>query len=183
MASPKLGPGSRATRATTRASINVVNATPAWSWNLSGARTEKIGGNLAVAFRDRQDEVLRFVDDLTVNFDNNQSERDLRMAKLQTKISGSFRSEHGAKNFATVRSYIETGRKHGANLFDTLLQLFQHKPWTIPQPGAVWATLTVRLSPRLRTVWLGPARLRMLPAQPLVAARNKLKAPVTTLRP
>jgi transposase len=97
------------------------------------ARTEKIGYNLAVAFRDRQDEVLRFVDDLTVNFDNNQSERDLRMAKLQTKISGSFRSEHGAKNFATVRSYIETGRKHGANPFDTLLQLFQHKPWTIPQ--------------------------------------------------
>jgi transposase len=97
------------------------------------ARTEKIGYNLAVAFRDRQDEVLRFVDDLTVNFDNNQSERDLRMAKLQTKISGSFRSELGAKNFATVRSYIETGRKHGANPFDTLLQLFQHKPWTIPQ--------------------------------------------------
>ena len=97
------------------------------------ARTEKIGYNLAVAFRDRQDEVLRFVDDLTVNFDNNQSERDLRMAKLQTKISGSFRSEHGAKNFATVRSYIETGRKHGANPFDTLLQLFQHKPWTLPQ--------------------------------------------------
>ena len=97
------------------------------------ARTEKLGYNLAVAIRDRQDEVLRFVDDLTVNFDNNQSERDLRMAKLQTKISGSFRSEHGAKNFATVRSYIETGRKHGANPFDTLLQLFQHKPWTIPQ--------------------------------------------------
>jgi transposase len=96
-------------------------------------RTEKIGYNLAVAFRDRQDEVLLFVDDLTVNFDNNQSERDLRMAKLQTKISGSFRSEYGAKNFATVRSYIETGRKHGANPFDTLLQPFQHKPWTIPR--------------------------------------------------
>jgi hypothetical protein len=40
-----------------------------------------------------------------------------------------------------------------------------------------------RMSRRLRTVWLGPARLSMLPAQPLVAARNKLKAPVTTLRP
>ncbi len=51
------------------------------------------------------------------------------MAKLQTKISGSFRSEHGAKNFDTVRSYIETGRKHGANPFVTLLQLFQHKPF------------------------------------------------------
>jgi transposase len=97
-------------------------------------RTEKIGYNLAVALRDHHNEILRFVDDLTVSFDNNQSERDLRMARLQTKISGSFRSQHGAKSFAAVRSYIETGRKHGANPFDILLQLFQHKPWAIPRP-------------------------------------------------
>jgi transposase len=96
-------------------------------------RTEKIGYNLAVAFRDHQDEILRFVDDLTVSFDNNQSERDLRMARLQTKISGSFRSQRGAKSFAAVRSYIETGRKHEANPFDILLQLFRHDPWTIPR--------------------------------------------------
>jgi transposase len=96
-------------------------------------RAEKIGYNLAVAFRDHPDEILRFVDDLTVSFDNNQSERDLRMARLQTKISGSFRSQRGAKSFATVRSYIETGRKHGANPYEILLQLFGHDPWTIPR--------------------------------------------------
>lgn len=96
-------------------------------------RAERIGYNLAVAFRDHKHEILRFVDDLTVPFDNNQSERDLRMARLQTKISGCFRSERGAQSFATVRSYIETGRKHGANPFNILVQLFQHQPWTIPQ--------------------------------------------------
>lgn len=96
-------------------------------------RTEKIGYNLAISFRDHQDEILRFVDDLTVSFDNNQSERDLRMARLQTKISGSFRSQRNAKAFATVRSYIETGRKHGANPIEILLQLFQHDACRIPR--------------------------------------------------
>jgi transposase len=69
--------------------------------------------NLAVALRDRAEEILRFTADLAVPFDNNQAERDLRMAKLHQKISGTFRTEHGAQRFATVRSYIETGRKHG----------------------------------------------------------------------
>jgi transposase len=96
-------------------------------------RTERIGYNLAVAFSDHKSEVLAFVDDLAVSFDNNQSERDLRMARLQTKISGCFRSQRGAESFATVRSYIETGRKHGANPYDILVQLFEKKPWTIPR--------------------------------------------------
>jgi transposase len=95
-------------------------------------RSEKIGYNLAVALRDHQHETLRFVDDLTVWFSNNQSERDLRMARLQTKISGCFRSQRGAQSFATVRSYIETGRKHGENPYHILLKLFQQDPWTIP---------------------------------------------------
>jgi transposase len=96
-------------------------------------RTEKIGYNLAVAFQDHKHEILHFVDDLATPFDNNQSERDLRMARLQTKISGCFRSARGAQSFVTVRSYIETGRKHGANPYNILLQLFQHDPWSIPR--------------------------------------------------
>jgi transposase len=88
--------------------------------------------NLAVALRDHRHEILRFIGDLNVPFDNNQAERDLRMAKLQQKVSGSFRTEHGAHRFATVRSYIETGRKHGLNPLDLLTQLFNGHPWTIP---------------------------------------------------
>ena len=54
------------------------------------------------------------------------------MAKLQQKISGSFRTDHGAEHFATVRSYTETARKHGVNLLDVLTHLFNGRYWVIP---------------------------------------------------
>lgn len=93
---------------------------------------ERASYNLAVALRDHADEILRFTADLRVPFDNNQAERDLRMAKLQQKISGTFRTEDGARRFAAVRSYIETGRKHGHNPIDLLTALFNGTPWVIP---------------------------------------------------
>jgi transposase len=93
--------------------------------------SERASYNLAVALRDHAIEVLRYTADLAVPFDNNQAERDLRMAKLQQKISGCFRTEAGAHNFAIVRSYIETGRKHGHNPIDLLIDLFTGHPWTI----------------------------------------------------
>lgn len=96
---------------------------------------ERASYNLAVALGGHAVEILRFTTDVAVPFDNNQAERDLRMAKLQQKISGCFRTETGATNFATVRSYIETGRKHGANPIDLLIDLFTGHPWTIPSPA------------------------------------------------
>ncbi|MGH9124701.1 MAG: IS66 family transposase [Acidimicrobiales bacterium] len=93
---------------------------------------ERAAYNLAVALDEHADEILLFLSDLRVPFDNNQAERDLRMAKLQQKISGCFRTEAGARNFARVRSYIETGRKHGLNPVDLLIDLFMGQPWTLP---------------------------------------------------
>ena len=97
---------------------------------------EKASYNLAVAFRGHATEILRFTTDLRIPFTNNEAERDLRMAKLQQKISGTFRSEGGAQRFAAIRSYIETGRKHGHNPLDLLIQLFNGNPWMIPSPAA-----------------------------------------------
>jgi transposase/uncharacterized coiled-coil protein SlyX len=75
-----------------------------------------------------RNEVLRFVSDLRVPFDNNLAERDLRMIKLQQKISGTFRSEEGAIAFARVRGYLSTLRKQGLDLFEGLRQTFSGHP-------------------------------------------------------
>ncbi len=50
-----------------------------------------------------QEAVLAFLDDLTIPFDNNQAERDLRMLKVQQKIAGSFRADSGSEAFARIR--------------------------------------------------------------------------------
>jgi transposase len=76
----------------------------------------------------RRDEVLRFMTDISVPFDNNGSERDLRMVKLQQKISGCFRTPDGARNFCRVRSYLSTARKQGYSLLRSLERAFNGKP-------------------------------------------------------
>ena len=76
----------------------------------------------------RRDEVLRFMSDRSVPFDNNGSERDLRMVKLQQKISGCFRTPDGARSFCRVRSYLSTARKQGHSLLSSLERAFNGKP-------------------------------------------------------
>ncbi len=76
----------------------------------------------------QQDQVLAFLDDLTIPFDNNQAERDLRMLKTQQKVSGCFRSEAGADTFARIRGYVSTLRKQGMALLDALRTLFTDTP-------------------------------------------------------
>ena len=76
----------------------------------------------------RRDEVLRFMTDISVPFDNNGSERDLRMIKLQQKISGCFRTPDGARVFCRVRSYLSTARKQGFSLLSALERVLAGKP-------------------------------------------------------
>ena len=59
--------------------------------------------------------------------------RDLRMLKVQQKISGGFRKGHGAKCFCDIRSYISTARKQGLNVIDALQRVFAGRPWKPPE--------------------------------------------------
>jgi transposase len=83
---------------------------------------------LSDRLRRRRDEVLRFMTDLSVPFDNNGSERDLRMVKLQQKTSGCFRTPEGARTFCRVRSYLATARKQGHPLLRALERALIGKP-------------------------------------------------------
>ncbi len=84
--------------------------------------------NLLRRLRDKREEVLRFMDDLAVPFDNNQAERDLRMIKVQQKVSGCFRSTQGAERFCIISSYISTVRKQGMNLMEAIKCAFTGNP-------------------------------------------------------
>jgi transposase len=93
-------------------------------------------GNLLARLDRHGNEVLRSLDDTRVPFDNNQAERDLRMVKLQQKISGCWRTLDGATAFLTLRSYVSTARKHKMNPLAALRQLFEGQPWLPATAGS-----------------------------------------------
>ena len=73
----------------------------------------RTGHNLILRLASRKQDALRFLHDRAVPFTNNQAEGDIRMMKLRQKISGGFRSPHGAEDFATIRSFLSTAKKQG----------------------------------------------------------------------
>jgi transposase len=79
-----------------------------------------------------RDDVLRFTADFDAPFSNNQGERDVRMVKLQQKISGSWRTKTGADHFCAIRSYVSTMKKHGYRVLDGLEELFEGRVWLPP---------------------------------------------------
>ena len=85
-----------------------------------GRQPRRIGHNLLLRLITRKLDVLRFLTDPRVPFTNNLAERDGRMMKLRQKISGGFRDQSGANDFAVIRSVLSTARKQGWDLLRTL---------------------------------------------------------------
>jgi len=94
-----------------------------------GRRKQSKARNLLDRFRDHPDSILAFMRDFSVPFDNNLSERDLRMMKLRQKISGTFRNFDALVDFCRIRGYVSTARKNGLNALDALRRVFAGNPF------------------------------------------------------
>ncbi len=92
-------------------------------------RARSKAANLLARLERYRDDVLRFTVDFAVPFDNNLAERDIRMAKLQQKISGCWRTLAGAETFCAIRSYVSSARKQRRHVLDALRQAFNGNPW------------------------------------------------------
>lgn len=79
------------------------------------------------------DNYFRWVSDFTLPTTDNLSERGLRGIKSHMKISGQFESVAAAKNYATVKTYVETCRKNGINEMMALSRLCSGNPYTVEE--------------------------------------------------
>jgi transposase len=96
-----------------------------------GRRKQSQAKNLLDALLGRAEQVLALLDDLRIPFTNNQAERDLRLAKVQQKISGTLRSATGVTAFCRIRSYLSTMHKQGHPMLSALTAVFHGHPFPV----------------------------------------------------
>lgn len=112
---------------------------PPPKFNKDGSESKKIkrsdARNLLERLQNFEEDILRFMVDKEVPFTNNQAENEIRMTKVQQKISGCFRSEAGAKIFCRIRGYMLTCQKHGLSVTEALEIIFDGKLPHFCTPG------------------------------------------------
>jgi len=101
-----------------------------------GKKKKTKARNLLERLQKYRREVLAFMYDFEVLFDNNLAERDLRMMKVQQKISGNFRSWEGAVIFCRIRGYISTIKENSSSVIDAIQWAFEGTPF-IPQRALI----------------------------------------------
>ena len=68
---------------------------------------------------------LLFMNDFSIPFENNQAERDVRMLKSKTKVSGYFNMLEGAQDFLNIRSVLQSCIKQKMNTYNSIKQMFE----------------------------------------------------------
>ena len=99
-------------------------------------RAQSKAANLLDRLEDFRECYLAFLWDEDVPFTNNQAEQDIRMIKVRQKISGCFRTLHGAEMFCRIRSYLSTCRKQGRNLWEAISRAVLGDPFLPSCPPA-----------------------------------------------
>lgn len=94
-----------------------------------GRNKQTTAKNLLDRFMNYKNDIVRFMYDLKVPFENNLAERDVRMMKVQQKISGTFRSVQGARSFCRIRSYISTVKKNQLSVMKAIQDAIDGNPF------------------------------------------------------